>query len=73
MFAGWEERKKEGFQKLPVKELQYNRSPAVAPLGVLEQANGWERIHLNKETIERNTGDSAFVCAAIRRKHSLAA
>ena len=54
LFASWEERKAEGFQKLPVKELQYNRAPAVAPLGVLEQASGWERIHLDMETIERH-------------------
>lgn len=54
LFASWEERKAEGFQKLPVKELQYNRAPAVAPLGVLEQANGWERIHLDLETVERH-------------------
>lgn len=54
MFASWEERKKEGFQKLPVKEMQYNRSPAVAPLGVLEQADGWSRIHLDKGTIENH-------------------
>ena len=54
LFASWEERKAEGFQKLPVKELQYNRAPAVAPLGVLEQANGWERVHLDMETIERH-------------------
>lgn len=54
MFASWEERKAEGFQKLPVKELQYNRAPAVAPLGVLEQEKGWDRIHLDLETIERH-------------------
>lgn len=54
MFASWEERKAEGFQKLPVKELQYNRAPAVAPLGVLEQERGWDRIHLDLETIERH-------------------
>ncbi|OYX53982.1 exodeoxyribonuclease I [Candidatus Saccharibacteria bacterium 32-50-13] len=54
MFASWEERKAEGFQKLPVKELQYNRAPAVAPLGVLEQERGWDRIHLDLEAIERH-------------------
>lgn len=53
-FASWEERKAEGYVKLPVKELQYNRAPAAAPLGVLEQKGGWERIHLDKETIERH-------------------
>lgn len=54
MFATWEERKADGFAKLPVKELQYNRAPAVAPLGVLEQADGWKRVHLSKETIEKH-------------------
>lgn len=54
MFATWEERKADGFVKLPVKELQYNRAPAVAPLGVLEQADGWNRIHLSKAIIEKH-------------------
>lgn len=54
MFASWEERKADDFVKLPVKELQYNRAPAVAPLGVLEQADGWNRIHLDKATIEKH-------------------
>ena len=53
-YATWEERKVEGFQKLPVKELQYNRAPAVAPVGVLEQSEGWARIHLDKTIIEKN-------------------
>ena len=54
LFAPWEERKKEDFVALPVKELQYNRAPAVAPVGVLEQENGWGRIHLDKETVEKH-------------------
>ena len=54
MFATWEERQKEGFIKLPVKELQYNRAPAVAPLGVLEREDGWNRISLDLETIEKH-------------------
>lgn len=52
LYASWEERQKDDFVKLPVKELQYNRAPAVAPLGVLEQGGGWERIHLDAATIE---------------------
>lgn len=52
LFASWEERKAEDFVKLPVKELQYNRAPAVAPLGVLEQEDGWQKIHLDIKTIE---------------------
>lgn len=40
---------------LPImKKLQYNRCPAVAPLGVLEKANGWQKIKLDKSTIEKN-------------------
>lgn len=54
IYATWEERKAEGFVKLPVKELQYNRAPAVAPLGVLEQGDGWARINMSPETIEQH-------------------
>ena len=52
LYASWEERKDPDFVKLPVKELQYNRAPAVAPVGVLENGSGWEKIALDKETIE---------------------
>lgn len=54
MFASWEERKADDFKKLPVKEMQYNRAPAVAPLDVLRQGDGWNRIHLDEQTIERH-------------------
>lgn len=54
MFASWEERQKDDFVKLPVKELQPNRAPAVAPVGVLEREDGWNRISLNLETIEKH-------------------
>lgn len=54
MYATWEERQADGFVSLPVKELQYNRAPAVAPLGVLEQGDGWARIGLDKETVEQH-------------------
>ena len=51
-YASWEDRQREDFIPLPVKELQYNRVPAVAPLGVLQQEDGWTRIGLHPETIE---------------------
>ena len=51
-YASWQERSADGFIKLPVKELQYNRSPAVAPVGVLEQEDGWQRLQLDQKTIE---------------------
>lgn len=54
LFAPWEERQKEGFIKVPVKELQYNRAPAIAPLGVLEKEDGWNRIGLTPEVIEQH-------------------
>ncbi len=50
----WEERKADDFVPLPVKELQYNRAPAVAPLGVLAAQDGWERIGLTQEIITKH-------------------
>ena len=37
-----------------VKELCFNKCPAVAPLGVLEAENGWEKIGLSKSQVEQN-------------------
>ena len=54
MFASWEDRQKDDFVAIPVKEMQYNRAPAVAPLGVLEQADGWNRISLSEEIITKH-------------------
>lgn len=44
----------EDYKPLPVKKLQYNRCPAVAPLGVLSQNEGWDRIGLSEEVITRH-------------------
>ena len=54
LFASWEERQAEDFVKLPVKELQYNRCPAVAPLGVLERGDGWQKISLDAKTVQKH-------------------
>ncbi len=54
VFATWEERKASDFVALPVKVLQYNRCPAVAPLGVLTEGEGWKKVGLDAETIERH-------------------
>ena len=54
MYASWDERKSDGFVALPIKMLQYNRCPAVAPLGVLGQDDGWKKIGLSLEVIERH-------------------
>lgn len=50
----WEMRKEESYVALPVKEMQYNQAPAVAPVGVLEQYGGWERIGLDKAMVTKN-------------------
>lgn len=52
LFASWDERKADGFVPVPVKQLQFNRCPAVAPLGVLEQGEGWQKVSLTKKQIE---------------------
>ncbi|MDR0591246.1 MAG: exodeoxyribonuclease I [Candidatus Nomurabacteria bacterium] len=54
IFPTWEQRQDEDFKKAPVKELQYNRCPAVAPLSVLEQGGGWAKIGLSAETVAAN-------------------
>lgn len=54
LYATREERMADGYVRLPVKELQYNRAPAVAPLGVLAQAEGWSKISLEEETVRQN-------------------
>lgn len=54
LYATREERQAEDFIKLPVKELQYNRAPAVAPLGVLSAGDAWDRISLSLELIEKH-------------------
>lgn len=54
IFATWEERKADDFVQLPTKVLQYNRCPAVAPLGVLSSDDGWQRIGLDESTIKKH-------------------
>ena len=40
-----------------VKELCFNKCPAVAPLGVLEKDDGWQKIGLDLETVQKNLND----------------
>ncbi len=55
VFASWEERKQEDFVRLPVKQLQYNRCPAVAPLGVLAQGEGWVKVGIDEATVAKHS------------------
>ncbi|HVI69088.1 MAG TPA: exodeoxyribonuclease I [Magnetospirillaceae bacterium] len=52
-FAPYELRQTEGFVALPAKELAYNKCPAVAPLGVLDQA-AQDRIVLDIKIVQEN-------------------
>lgn len=54
LFASWEDRQKDDFQVIPVKEFHHNKAPAVAPLGVLAQQGGWERIGLTEAVIKKH-------------------
>ncbi len=54
LYASWEERQAEDFSRLPVKELQYNHAPAVSPLGVLTQSDGWKKISLDEDIITKH-------------------
>lgn len=51
LFADREQRSQDGFVPLPVKELAYNKCPAVAPLGVFDEASQ-QRLKLPFETIQ---------------------
>ncbi|MCL2869875.1 exodeoxyribonuclease I [Candidatus Saccharibacteria bacterium] len=54
--ASYEERQAEDYVSIPVKELQYNRCPAVAPLNVLDETSQ-KRLDLNLDKISHNVAD----------------
>jgi len=51
--ASYEERKGDGFAPLPIKELSFNRCPAVAPIGTLDESTK-KRLQLDMSKIETN-------------------
>ncbi len=51
--AKWEDRKKDDYIPVPIKELAYNRCPVVAPLGVLDEKSQ-KRLQLNLDKIQEN-------------------
>lgn len=53
IFADRETRQSEGFQRLPVKELSYNKCPAVAPMGVLDETSQ-NRLSLDLSVIQKH-------------------
>lgn len=52
-YANWEKRQMEGFVPLPAKELSYNKCPAVAPVGVLDQ-EAQSRIKIDLSAVTQN-------------------
>lgn len=53
LLADRQARMQDGFTPLPVKELTFNKCPAVAPLGVLDDTSQ-ERLHISMEQIQNN-------------------
>lgn len=53
IFADHETRQREDYKRLPVKELSYNKCPAVAPMGVLDGASQ-DRLSLDPDSIKRH-------------------
>lgn len=53
VFADYETRKKETYTPLPVKELSYNKCPAVAPLGVMDEASK-QRLGIDMNEVKRH-------------------
>ncbi len=69
----WQERKPWEREYFPIiKKLQYNHCPAVAPLGVLDKDDGWARIGLDKETIQKNLAAIKRHPEFVRRMANLA-
>ncbi|HSE29398.1 MAG TPA: exodeoxyribonuclease I [Candidatus Saccharimonadales bacterium] len=52
-FANYEKRQMEGFVPLPAKELNYGKCPAVAPVGVLDEA-ARDRIKIDMKLVQQN-------------------
>ncbi len=53
LFASRQEKLKKDFVSLPVKELFYNKVPAVAPITVMDDTS-WQRLNLDKDAVMRH-------------------
>lgn len=52
-YANWDQRQMEGFVPLPAKELAYNKCPAVAPVGVLDEPTQ-QRLKIDMAMVAKN-------------------
>jgi exodeoxyribonuclease-1 len=55
IFADRATRESEDYQRLPVKELSYNKCPAVAPMGVLDEVSQ-ARLSLDLQALQKHIG-----------------
>src|SRR5690606_9979242 len=53
-FTSYEELEKKGLSGFPVTTLTTNQCPAVAPVGVLKEEDGWNKLGLNPDTVKHN-------------------
>lgn len=53
IFADRTTRERDDYQRLPVKELSYNKCPAVAPIGVLDEASQ-QRLGIDVMTVQKH-------------------
>ena len=58
LFASYEQRTQPDFVGLPVKELFYNKAPAVAPISVMNDVS-WQRLGLDKAAVMKHAGTLA--------------
>lgn len=54
LVEAWRYTKDKDAVRLPIKAMQFNRAPAVAPIGVLD-ADSMERLKINLDTIKKHT------------------
>ncbi len=52
--VAWRERVEDETKRFPIKTLQFNRCPAVAPVGVIADASVQERIKIDLEIVEKH-------------------
>jgi exodeoxyribonuclease-1 len=53
-FTSYEDLEAKGLPPFPVHTLTTNQCPAVAPVGVLAEQDGWDKLGLNPDTVNHN-------------------
>lgn len=53
-FTSYEELDKRGLPPFPLHSIATNACPTVAPIGVLDEQDGWDKLALNPQTVRHN-------------------